>query len=255
VELQPEKGRKGIRNMKAILLAAGFGSRLRPLTDRVPKCLVEVAGHPMLDWWAKLFREAGVTEVLVNTHYLHEQVHAYIEDYNRKNTGLLFREFYEQELLGSGGTVRANQGFIGEDEDFLICYADNLCNVKLYELAAFHRERRPVLTMALFRTNQPKQCGIAALDADGRVAEFVEKPEEPKSNLANAGIYMASRSLFERIPGTGFCDFGKDILPRLVGEMYGWETKDYLIDIGTMDNYEKAQREWEYDYYKDALSR
>ncbi len=241
--------------MKAILLAAGFGSRLRPITDKVPKCLVEIGGHPMLDWWAKLLKEAGVTEVLVNTHYLHEQVHDYMEDYNLQDTGLRFHEFYEQELLGSGGTVRANEAFIGTDEDFLICYADNLCLVKLHELIAFHREKRPVLTMALFRTNKPKQCGIAALDAEGKVTEFVEKPGKPKSNLANAGIYVASRRLFSYFTGDGFCDFGKDLLPKLIGEMYGWETKEYLIDIGTMDNYEKARREWTYDYYKDTLSR
>lgn len=222
----------------------------------------------MLDWWAKLLKEAGITEILVNTHYLHEQVHTYIEEFNSKNTGVIFREFYEEELLGSGGTVRANQDFVFErqttvnldrkmfsdDAPFLICYADNLCNVNLRELITFHQQKKGILTMALFRTNHPEQCGIAELDSDGRIIEFTEKPERPKSNLANAGIYVANGKLFEYFPEKEFVDFGKDILPKLVGEMYGWETRDYLIDIGTMDNYERAKKEWQYDYYKDTLT-
>ncbi|MCC8050311.1 MAG: nucleotidyltransferase family protein [Clostridiales bacterium] len=240
--------------MKAYLLAAGFGSRLRPITDTIPKCLVEVGGHPMLDWWAKLLKEAGVTEVLVNTHYLRDQVHTYIESFNKENQGISFVEFYEEELLGSGGTVRANQAFTSKEDDFLICYADNLCNVNLHKLIEFHRQKQGILTMALFRTNHPEQCGIAELDEQDRIIDFVEKPQQPKCNLANAGIYVANQQIFEYFPQEEFSDFGKDVLPKLVGKMYGWETEDYLIDIGTMDNYEKAKREWNYDYYKDTLT-
>lgn len=240
--------------MKAFLLAAGFGSRLRPITDKIPKCLVEIAGHPMLDWWAKLLRENGVEEILVNTHYLHEQVHEYIEEFNKKNAGIVFKEFYEEKLLGSGGTVRDNQVFVGNDEEFLICYADNLCNLKIRDLVSFHQEKKGLLTMALFRTNFPEQCGIAKLDENGTITEFVEKPGVPQSNLANAGIYVANQRIFEYFPKEGFVDFGRDVLPALTQKMYGWETKDYLIDIGTMENYEKAKREWNYDYNKDTLT-
>lgn len=239
--------------MKAFLLAAGIGSRLRPITDTIPKCLVEIAEHPMLDWWAKLLKENGVTEVLINTHYLHEKVHAYIQEFNKKQSDITFVEFYEQELLGSGGTVKANRGFVENEEDFLICYADNLCDIKLSELICFHQNKKSPLTMALFRTNLPKQCGIAQLDSAGRIIEFVEKPEFPKSDLANAGIYVANKEIFKYFPEEKFIDFGKDVLPRLVGKMHGWETSDYLIDIGTMENYERAKKEWHYDYYKDTF--
>lgn len=241
--------------MKAFLLAAGLGSRLRPITDHIPKCLVEIGGHPMLDWWAKLLAENGVSEVLVNTHYLHRQVHDYIVKFNQRKTGLIFHEFYEEELLGSGGTVRENRDFIEGEQDFLICYADNLCNVNLRNMTAFHREHKGVLTMALFRTDIPGQCGIARTDENGRITEFEEKPKFPKSNLANAGIYVADRKLFTYIPEEGTVDFGKDVLPGLLGQMYGWEINDYLIDIGTMENYKKAKEEWNYDYNKDSLTR
>lgn len=240
--------------MKAFLLSAGLGSRLRPITDTIPKCLVQIAGHPMLDWWGKLLKENNIQEALVNTHYLHMKVHNYIEDFNERETDITFIEFYEPNLLGSGGTVRENWAFVEGDTDFLICYADNLCNVKLRELIAFHQEKKGLLTMALFRTEVPEQCGIAQMDDGGRIIEFMEKPQFPKGNLANAGIYVVNKRIFNVFPKKKYVDFGKDVLPILVGQMYGFEINDYLIDIGTMINYRKAKREWKYDYYKDSLS-
>ena len=109
--------------------------------------------------------------------------------------------------------------------------------------------------MALFRTNIPKQCGIAKVNKDGKIIEFTEKPECPESNLANAGIYVADRRILEYFPEGEIVDFGKDILPRLTGLMYGWEINDYLIDIGTINNYKRAKEEWKYDYNKDSLTR
>lgn len=240
--------------MKAFLLSAGLGSRLRPITDTTPKCLVQIAGHPMLDWWGKLLKENGIREVLVNTHYLHIKVHDYIKDFNERQTGITFTEFYEPSLLGSGGTVRENRAFVKDETDFLICYADNLCNVKLKNLIAFHQEKKGLLTMALFRTERPEQCGIAQIDDSGKIIGFIEKPQFPKSNLANAGIYVVNRKIFDVLPNERYVDFGKDVLPMLVGQMYGLEINDYLIDIGTMSNYKKAKREWKYDYYEDSLS-
>ena len=234
---------------KAFLLAAGFGTRLRPLTDTTPKCLIEICGKPLMGWWLDLFETHGVEEVLVNTHYLSEQVREFIRAYNAENHPVRIREFYEEELLGSGGTVAANRDFVGEDESFFICYADNLTDMDLTALARTHESHNGILTMALFHTNVPRQCGIAAVDEEGRITEFVEKPDEPKSDLANAGVYVARRELFRELPAPGtFCDFGKDVLPRLVGRMYGCETKSYLIDIGTHENLRRARESWKHDH-------
>jgi mannose-1-phosphate guanylyltransferase len=98
--------------------------------------------------------------------------------------------------------------------------------------------------MALFCSPNPEQCGIAELDSKGKIIRFEEKPEQPESNLANGGVYVADADIFEAIPDTRFSDFGKDVLPKLVGDMYGWETKSFILDIGTHKNYEKAQKEW-----------
>ncbi|MBL4934679.1 nucleotidyltransferase family protein [Clostridium sp. YIM B02515] len=229
--------------MKAFLLAAGFGTRLKPLTDITPKCLVPIAGQPLLFWWFQLLERHGVTEVLINTHYLFGQVRQYINYYNKKGK-LYVHEFYEPVLLGSGGTVAANKSFVSKEESFLICYADNLTDVNIGSMIEFHNSHDGILTMALFHANNPKQCGIAQVDKNRKIVEFIEKPQNPTSNLANAGIYAARKEIFDFFPNRKFIDFGNDILPQLAGHMYGWEIQDYLIDIGTLENYEKAKLDW-----------
>lgn len=232
--------------MKAYLLAAGLGTRLRPLTDHTPKCLVPVGNRPLLGWWFELFMRHKVTDVLINTHYLADQVEDYVRNWQKEHTGLRIVTAFEEELLGSGGTVSKNRRFTKDGEDFLICYADNLTDADLTALMNRHRKNRALLTMGLFHTNVPTQCGIAELDTAGRIIAFEEKPERPKSDLANAGIYAAGTELFNYLPETGFCDFGKDVLPKLTGMMYGEEINGYLRDIGTPENLELAREEWTY---------
>lgn len=239
--------------MKAFLLAAGYGTRLRPITETMPKCLVPIHGQPLLGWWLALLRRHSVTDVLVNTHYLPEPVRTFIRDYNLQDNGLKVHETYELELLGSGGTIRENQDFVRGEESFLICYADNLTDANLTALQDFHRKHGGVLSMALFHTNLPKQCGIAAVDEQDRIVSFVEKPDHPQSDLANAGIYIADQRLFDYVDSDKkLLDFGKDVLPKLIGKMYGWLTEGYLIDVGTLENYHRANEEWPYDHYEDA---
>ena len=227
-------------NMKAYLLAAGLGTRLRPVTETTPKCLVPINGRPLLDYWMDLFNKYGVTDVLVNTHYLADQVSAYISNHNECG-GPHITEFYEPELLGSGGTVAANKDFVLGEESFFICYADNLTNINLGRMKQFHYEHNSSFTMALFRAPNPSQCGIAELDKNSRIIDFVEKPAQPKSDLSNAGVYLANQSLFDYLPQGQFCDFGNDVIPKLIGKMYGLEIDDYLLDVGTLEKYEKAQ--------------
>lgn len=234
--------------MKAFLLAAGLGTRLRPLTLTVPKCLVPIHGKPLLQWWIELFRSHGISEVMINTHYLREPVAEFIRVNNSSSSGVTLHEAYEPELSGSGGMVRNNRDFVDGEEDFIIAYADNLTDTNLTDFQDFHKntclKHEGLLSMALFRANHPEQCGIARLDRDSLITDFTEKPSNPSSNLANAGIYIANREIFSYIPREGVADFGKDVLPLLVGKMYGWEISGYLLDIGTPENYQKAQYEW-----------
>lgn len=227
--------------MKAFLLAAGLGTRLKPITDKIPKCLVKIFNKPLLGWWIDLMAMHGINEVLINLHPFPHQVKNFIENYNRK---IKFNYFYEEKLLGSGGTIRENKDFIKNEKDFFIFYADNLTNYNLSAFLEFHRSNKQIFSMALFKTKFPKSCGISVLNNENLIVDFEEKPKEPKSNLANAGLYIASPQIIDLIPDYELTDIGFHLLPKLVNKMNGWETGDYLIDIGTKQNLEKANQEW-----------
>lgn len=225
--------------MKAFLLAAGLGTRLRPITETIPKCLVPINGKPLLQYWIELFEKHNITEVCINLHYLSDQVIKFISQYN---TPIQWRLSYEPELLGSGGTIFANKDFISDNGPFFICYADNLTNINLTQMLEFHNKKQSPFTMALFNSNNPSECGIVTLDANNYITSFEEKPLNPQSNLANAGIYLANSEIFQyNNIDKKFCDFGFEILPQL--QMYGWKDDFYLLDIGTIEKYEQAQRE------------
>lgn len=228
--------------MKAFLLGAGVGSRLRPFTDHTPKCLVPVCGTPLLDIWLGLLARAGVTDVLLNTHHLAERV---VEFAARRAGGPVSLSLvHEPVLLGSAGTVAANRSFVAGEEAFLVIYADNLTNMDLSRFCAYHAEMRSPFTIGLFETPEPTQCGIAELDAGGRVVAFDEKPKRPRSNLANAGLYVAGPSLFDHIPAKSYTDFGFDVLPGLVGRMYGYRIPGFYCDLGTPERLAWAEGEW-----------
>ncbi len=229
---------------KAILLSAGFGTRLRPITLTTPKCLVEIHGKPLLNWWFDLLEMHGFEEVLINTHYLSEKVDAFILHDYKGNLKVTIA--YEPVLLGSAGTIRNNRSFYENEDDFTIIYADNLSDINLSKMRDFHKENHACFTMGMFHTNRPKECGICAVDENKTVIEFVEKPSEPKSDLANAGIYMVNKNCYDLFDEDSF-DIGKEILPRLVGKMKGYAVEDYLLDIGSLENLEKARREWQCD--------
>jgi mannose-1-phosphate guanylyltransferase len=219
---------------KALLLAGGLGTRLRPITETVPKCLVPVGGRPMLDYWLDALEAAGIGEVLLNTHHLRGQVRAWMDAANATRT-IRVTEAWEPELLGSAGTVHANRAWADDADEIVIIYADNLSTVDLGQLLAFHRSHDEPMTMLLFRTPYPKQCGIATLDTSGRVTAFVEKPEHPESDLANAGLYVVSADAWREIADMDVFDFGFDVIPRFVGRMRGMPFDGYHRDIGNHD--------------------
>lgn len=225
-----------------LLMAAGLGTRLRPITDTIPKCLVPIAGRPLLDYWFDRFEEAGLREVLINTHHLPEQVRAYIAQVNARGP-FRVREAHEPTLLGSAGTVAANPDLAEGAEAVLIVYGDNLSGVDLGALLRFHRAHGDPFTMMLFRTQYPEKCGIAELDEGGRIVSFVEKPKHPRSNLANAGIYALTPEAYREIAAMRAFDLGFDVLPKFVGRMRGWEWGGYHRDIGTPESLRQAEED------------
>jgi mannose-1-phosphate guanylyltransferase len=228
--------------MKAFLLAAGVGSRLRPITDHTPKCLVPVKGKPLLEWWFLLMQKHGVTDFLINTHHLAGQVENFVKG-TAPVYGLKYRLAHEPQLIGSAGTLGENFDFVKGEEDFFVFYADNLTNSDLTRLWDFHKASRAEVTMALYRMDHPETRGIAEVDRDGRIVSFVEKPKQPKSDLANGGLYVMNRSI-ERLLNGAF-DIGYDVLPKLSVGFYGIEMPGaYHRDIGTPESLAAANLEW-----------
>lgn len=223
--------------MKAILLAAGVGSRLRPLTDRVPKCMVPIAGRPLLDHWLEACERRGFEDVLVNTHHHAEAVEGFLRTTCR---AVRVRVAHEERLLGTAGTLAANWDFVAGEEVFLFAHADNFTDLDLGRfVAAFRAGRRSdtVMGMALFRTPTPRACGVVRLDGARHVVEFHEKVEEPPGDLANGAIYLGTPALASCL-GAGVSDVSTQVIPRLMGRIFGWEIEGFLADIGTPEQYE-----------------
>ena len=156
---------------KAVLLGAGLGTRLRPLTYHVTKCLVPIAGRPLLDYWIEQLAFANVSEALINTHHLVEQVREYIEQVNVRGQ-LRLIESYEPQLLGSAGTIAANPDFADGADHIVIIYADNFSDVNVQDMLAFHCQHDAPITMLLYHAPNPKACGIVELDAHNRIIQF-----------------------------------------------------------------------------------
>jgi mannose-1-phosphate guanylyltransferase len=238
--------------MKAFLLAAGKGTRLKPYTDSKPKCLIPINGTPLLRIWLDLLARHGVTEVLINTHHHAGQVEQFLADY-RTNGTMTLLSVHEPQLLGSAGTILQNRRFVDGEKDFVIAYADNLTNLNLAKMFDFHRVFRSmggVLTMGLIRAPDPRQCGIVTLDAQNCITRFTEKPQTPESDLANGGVYIATEGIFDYYPQATLeatvreLDLGHHLLPRMTGKMYGYRIDDYLKDIGNPEAYQQALGEW-----------
>jgi mannose-1-phosphate guanylyltransferase len=227
--------------VKAFLLAAGHGTRLRPITDTIPKCLVPIQGVPILALWLQCCKRIGIDEVLINLH-AHAQA---VREFLRRNAeATLVRVVEEAELLGSAGTLRANRDWVGSDDLFWVFYADVLNRADLEGMLRVHRERRPAATLGVYQVQDPRRCGVVTTNADRVIEQFVEKPVDPTSNWAFSGLMIGTPEMLEVIPEDTPADIGFHVLPRLTGRMVAFPIRDYLIDIGTMENYQRAQATW-----------
>ncbi len=230
--------------MRALLLAAGLGTRLRPLTNSVPKCLVEIDGRPLLDYWIELLCKGGIADILINLHHLPEAVHAYVE---RCRHPVNITAVFEPELLGTAGTLLRNRAFFREEPAMLI-HADNL---SLFDARAFMDAfygRGPGIdaTMMTFTTDAPQACGIVEVDAGGVVRAFSEKVANPPGNLANAAVYILAPQVMELIADMGrkVVDFSTEVLPKLIGRINTFHNRIYHRDIGTPESLRVARIEY-----------
>ncbi len=233
--------------IRALLLAAGLGTRLRPLTNHTPKCLVPIAGRPLLAQWLEQLESISCQAAIVNTHYLADQVVAFLN--KRPPSDMAVQQVYEPELLGTAGTLLANKSFFTGCTGILI-HADNATDTDLRCLIKAHRERPShcLLTMLTFSAKNPSQCGIVETDSNGVVQSFHEKVSNPPCNQANGAVYVFDKELINKLVGlgAGISDFSTQVLPELVGRIQTWHTNDRYLDIGTPDSLIEAQTIWPY---------
>ncbi len=202
----------------------------------------------MLQIWLELLRDQGVTDVLLNTHWLHQQVEDFTKRWQKLNPIPRIALFHEPVLLGSAGTLLANRTWIAPGKPFLILYADNLTNAPIGCLVTEHLRHGLPFTLGLFHAPVPTQCGIAEIGPDKIVIGFEEKPAHPKSEWAAAGLYAADDRIFDVFPSLResgkALDLGFDVIPRLVGKMKACFIHDFLMDIGTPQAYHAAITAW-----------
>jgi NDP-sugar pyrophosphorylase family protein len=225
-------------------MAAGYGTRLEPLTLAVPKPLVLIANKPIIQHNLELLSFYGIAEVTANLHYYPEQIQNCLG--NGENFEVKLRYSYEEELLGTaGGVWRMGRVINDIRETFLVLSSDALTDTNLAKLIAFHRKKKALVTVGLSPVEDPSDFGVVVLDDEQKIMAFQEKPQktEAQSKLANAGFYVMEPEILDLIPADTFYDFGKQLFPLLVErneKLYGYQMNEYWSDVGNLDHYRQA---------------
>lgn len=228
--------------MRALILAAGFGTRLGKLTGKIPKALVEVGGKAILDHNIRKLLSAGISEILVNTHYLSDQVEGFLRKQPYRE---LVTTVFEPSLLGTAGSVKANWDFF-ENSDFLVMHGDNYFEAELKSLLDSHVNRTvgTIMTMATFNTTSPELCGTVLTNDDGIVVDFFEKTLQTVSLRANAAIFVISSEAKVFFGGLSPLenDISLNVIPMLLGKIQEHFLPGNFIDIGSPAGLKRAQK-------------
>jgi mannose-1-phosphate guanylyltransferase len=228
-------------HIAAFLLSAGLGTRLAPLTESWPKCLMPINKVPLLEYWLERIRLAKINRVLVNTHFHADVVNSFLS--RPKFLGWV-SPINEEILLGTAASLRENFSFF-DGYRVLLVHADNWCQLDLNEFIDFHINRRPkgtLISMVTFSADEPSECGIVRLDKEGRVIEFHEKIGNPPGNIANAAIYILEPEVLEWIQmRPRIVDFSLQVIPRFIGKIGTWHNSGIHRDIGTIKQLKLAQ--------------
>lgn len=229
---------------QAVLLAAGLGTRLRPITDTLPKCLVPINEQPLLYIWLEQLYRAGVRKFVINTHYFSDKVSEAVAQHPYADLVTLV---YEAELKGTAGTVKhlLEKEWISQ-EDTLVLHADNLCHCNWPAFFAFHKAHSAQVSMMSFVTDEPERCGILEVGQNNQLLGFHEKVANPPGNLANAAIYIFSAGAFEFFLSLSEqeTDISHHLIPKILDNVCVWPTDGYIKDIGTPSAYQQALLDW-----------
>lgn len=232
--------------MKAMILAAGVGSRLDPLTRNVPKPMVPIVNQPVMEHIIHLLVKHGFNDIFCNTHYLAEQIEGYFGDGALLGARMQFNR--EKELLGTAGGVKrvaTQTGFFDDGGTFLVIGGDDLTGIDLTAMLEFHKSKGALATIGLSHVSDPSQFGVVVLNDKGEITQFVEKPKpsEAPSNLVNTGVYLFEPEILDLIPDGEFYDFGKQLFPLLLEDkrtFCGFTTQEYWRDVGNLREYREC---------------
>lgn len=218
--------------MKAIIMAGGFGSRLRPLTDELPKPMVPIINKPILSYIVGLLVRHGVKDIAMTLGYRPDAITEYFGDGSEFDCKIEY--FVEPYPLGTAGGIKNAKEFI--DDDFIVISGDALTNIDLSSMMRFHKSKKTLATIAVKEMENITGFGVVNFDANGIIQEFIEKPKFSVNKYVNTGIYIFKPEIIGYIPD-GKYDFGRELFPRLVGELSAYRTDSYWSDIGTLSSY------------------
>jgi len=231
--------------LKAVILAGGVGTRLRPLSCTRPKLLFPIANKPLLDWTLERLAKNGVKEVILAVNYMAE---AFIQRYGTTKYGMKILYSREGRPLRTGGPIKKAEELIGHEEPFLVLNGDILTSMNYADLVKKHKENDAIATITLYKVEDPSRYGIAEMTGKNRVLRFVEKPtrKEAPSSLANAGIYILDPEIFDYIPSERPVSIEHETFPKLAekGKLFGYSFEGLWTDIGELSDYLKANRLW-----------
>ena len=225
---------------KAVLLVGGKGTRLRPLTDRTPKALLEVHKRAVTEHIFDLIKKYGIRDVILCVGHLKDKIKEYFGDGSKFGVNIIYIE--EDKPLGTAGPLRLAKKYL--KESFIVSNGDELKNINIPRMFRLHKRKDALATIALTTVDDPAQYGVARLDGS-RIIEFVEKPSHPPSNLINAGFYILEPEVINMIPD-GFSMLEKDVFPRLakMNRLRGFPFAGQWFDIGTIERYKSAEKQW-----------
>jgi len=230
--------------MKAVLLAAGEGTRLKPLTDDTPKVMLLVGGKPVLEYNINLLAKHNIKDIAINLWYLPQKIKEYFKEGENFGANIIYSE--EKSILGTAGALQRLSKFL--NEPFVVIYGDVINNINLSDMIEFHKKKKGIATIALYEEKEnPRAKGLVKVDKTQKVLEFIEKPKNPKTNLANGGVYIFEPGILKFIPKEKYFDCGHDLFPLLLKKkkkIYGYLlNNEYLIDIGTVEKYNKVNED------------
>lgn len=227
--------------MKAFVMAAGAGTRLRPLTFAIPKPMVPVVNKPVLGYTLDNLKQHGIYQVILNLHHHPEMIREYFGD--GKKNGMKIKYSHEQELLGTAGGVKKMEKFF--DSTFLVMSGDGLTDIDLTMAIKYHRKKRALATMVLKEIDTKFEYGVTLLGSSGRIKKFIEKPKwsDVFANTVNTGIYIFEPEVFRYIPKNTFYDFGSQLWPDLLKRkkrIFGYKMNEYWTDVGNLAEYRRG---------------